>query len=119
MNPLGMAFVLASWPVSDYALGDVLQHALSVCVEKADAVAVLEVAKKSHAEADALFLATAGCSNIPVVGFKVGRVVWGGDVQRANGSVGRGRVVEIIDPDTQAVVAYFITTRVGGGEHNT
>lgn len=94
-------------PVESFALGQVLTHTLSVCLDKADALEIAAAAKVSHEAALERWGAKEGCQNVPVSGPTVGRVVHSAEVLR-NGAKVTLRVVEILRG--ARVIGYFLTT---------
>lgn len=111
------AFVLfalvASAAQKAYALrfqpGEVLQHNLSVCVSKEDAIEILTAESKNGYEAAAeLWGSKDECATVPVIGGQtVGKQVFAIAIRR-NGESLVGKVVEILKDGK--VIAYFLTT---------
>lgn len=88
-------------------MGQVLTHSLSVCIDKADAVEIVEAARVSNEAAAKKWAEKDRCLNVPVSGPTVGRVVHtAADVPR-DGKRVTLRVVEIISAGK--VVGYFMT----------
>lgn len=88
--------------------GQKLSHMLSVCLDKADALAILEADEKDGKDAaTAIWMAKARCSSVPVQGPLVGKVVKAVKVKRGDKTI-TARVVEIVN-DGQ-VIGYFFTT---------
>lgn len=87
-----------------FSTGEKLSHNLSVCMNKDDAIAILNAHKDGGKEAaQKKWLELAGCDNVVINGFHVGKVVYAvrvGDVVAS--------AVEILGQGK--VVAYFITT---------
>lgn len=91
-----------------FTRGEKLNHALSVCLDKADAIAIVDAhAKGGFEAASALWEKSANCGTVPVVGPSVGRVVHSVAVRR-DGKELIARVVEIVSE--QGVLGFFITT---------
>ena len=91
-----------------FTLGEKLQHNLSVCIEKSDAIAVMQAEADSGYEgAYKLWSEKDGCATVPVIGPHVGNVVYAVAIVR-EGKKLIGRVVEIIDGGK--VLGYFLTT---------
>ena len=90
-----------------FTRGQVLNHALSVCLDKSDAIAILDThAKDGHEAAQALWDKKERCSTVPVRGHVVGRIVHSVAVKR-DGKELIARAVEIVGDE---VLGYFITT---------
>lgn len=88
--------------------GETLNHMLAVCLDKADAVEIVKAdAEKGFEAARAVFDLKARCAPVPVIGPKVGKVVYSAKVKRADGTATES-VVEIVSEGK--VEAYFITT---------
>ena len=104
--------------VLTFAEGEVLNHNLSVCIDKKDALEILEVDSTQGEQAGMdLWMKKDGCDNIPVLGYKVGKIVHSAQVKRA-GSTVTIRIIEILG-DGQ-VMGYFLTSApVGFGEQAT
>lgn len=93
---------------ADFAKGEVLNHMLSVCLNKADAVAIMkEHSTKGRAAADVLWEKAGECANIPVEGPVVGETVLSIPVE-TDGVKKIARVIEIIK--NGSVLGYFMTT---------
>lgn len=108
------ALVLLSLPSraedQHFTTGEQLTHSVAVCLDLADAKAIvnahrdsgIEAAKKLWEEADK-------CRNLPVAGGpRVGRVVHSVTAKVDDAAVTL-RVVEILRPDGEQALAYFIT----------
>ena len=88
--------------------GQKLEHQLSVCLDKKDALAILEAdAKDGFEAAKEIWNASDRCMAVPVVGPVVGKVVKSAQLQRGGRTV-TGRVVEIVN--NGEVIGYFFTT---------
>jgi hypothetical protein len=88
--------------------GEPLQHMLSVCVEKQDAIDIVKAdAEKGFEAATAVWLAKGNCLSLPVVNAFVGKVVYSAPAKRGDKEV-TSSVVEIVSEGR--VVAYFLTT---------
>lgn len=95
-------------PASEsFAVGQVLTHSLSVCLDEKDAKEIVDAAKVSHEAAGAKWEAKERCQNLPVVGPTVGRVVYSAEIKR-DGAKLTLRVVEIVKAGK--VIGYFLTT---------
>lgn len=91
-----------------FSRGQRLNHMLSVCLDKADAVAILEAdAKHGFAAAKELWDAADRCATLPVQGALVGKTVMAAKVKRGDREI-TGRVVEIVNDGK--VIGYFFTT---------
>ena len=91
-----------------FARGQKLNHMLSVCIEKKDALAVLDAdAKDGFDAAKAIWDKADGCATVPVQGPLVGRVVKSARVKRGDTAI-TARVVEIVKDGV--VLGYFFTT---------
>jgi hypothetical protein len=88
--------------------GQKLNHQLSICLDKKDALAILEADEKDgFAAASAIWEAAPKCATLPVQGALVGKVVKSAKVKRGEKTV-TARVVEIVNDGE--VIAYFFTT---------
>lgn len=91
-----------------FARGQVLNHMLSVCLDKKDAIAILDADEKDGKDAaTVLWMAADRCRTMPVTGPLVGKVVKAVKVKREGRSI-TARVVEITNG--QEVIGYFFTT---------
>lgn len=118
---IGVVGLLLLWSLSTLAhaaesewhftTGEVMQHAVSVCLElpaaktivDADAAGGFEAGTKAWAAQDS-------CATIEVVGPKVGKVVYAKPVKRAERAQVL-KVVEVLHPTAGNVLGYFLTTR--------
>ena len=90
------------------SIGEPLNHMLSVCIKKEDAIEIANAERdKNFAAAMDVWEAKAECATIPVQGGKVGKVVHSVEVVRQGLKVTL-RVFEI-SKDGE-VIAYFITS---------
>lgn len=106
---LAISLLLALPAHAEYRKGEALNHMLSVCLEKADAIGIVEAhAKQGLAVADALWNANPKCNNVPVSGPIVGETVHTATVER-DGVKKIARVIEIIGMNG-IVLGYFLTT---------
>ena len=87
----------------NFASGETLHHGLSICLNKADAIAIADAEKEGHAAAEAAWEANPACGNVPVSGGVVGNVVH--TVKAGDKTY---LVVEILSGTE--VVAYFLTS---------
>jgi hypothetical protein len=91
-----------------FVRGQKLAHMLSVCLDKKDALAILDADEKDgFAAAQAIWNAADRCATLPVQGGVVGKVVRSAKVKRGDTTV-TARVVEILAGGD--VVGYFFTT---------
>ena len=91
-----------------FVRGQKLNHMLSVCIDKKDALAILDADEKhGFAAASVIWEAADKCSSIPVMGALVGKVVKVARVKRGE-KVVTARVVEIVNDGE--VIGYFFTT---------
>jgi hypothetical protein len=91
-----------------FVRGQKLNHQLSVCLDKKDALAIIEADEKEGQEAaTAVWNAAARCATVPVQGPLVGKTIKSAKVTRGEKAV-TVRVVEIVN-DGQ-VIGYFFTT---------
>jgi hypothetical protein len=92
-----------------FARGQVLNHMLSVCLDKKDALAILDADEKDgFAAASVIWEAAPKCSTLPVTGGPtVGRVVKSAKVKRGEKEI-TAKVVEIVHGGE--VIGYFFTT---------
>lgn len=92
-----------------FARGQVLNHMLSVCLDKKDAVAIMEADEKDgFAAASVIWEAAPKCQTLPVTGGpKVGKIVLTAKVKRGEREV-TAKVVEI--ELNGEVIGYFFTT---------
>jgi hypothetical protein len=99
--------------VGSYYPGMVLSHGLSVCLKKEDVIAIAKVeAEQGYEAAEVAFMAYEAldaCHNVPVLGALVGKVVYKTRVTRNDKPLTLS-VIEIVDPETKEVKAYFSTT---------
>jgi hypothetical protein len=103
--------VAASLPCwADFTQGEGLQQYLSVCLDKEDAIRIVDAhADKGIEAAGALFVAAERCNNVPVVAASVGRVVHKREVTK-DGKKVTSSVVEIVAGDG-SIPGYFLTTQ--------
>lgn len=94
-------------PALSFSLGQILNHSLSVCLDEKDAKEVVDAAKVSHEAAGEKWEKMDRCQNLPVLGPRVGRVVYSAEVKR-DGAKQTLRVVEIVQGGK--VIGYFLTT---------
>ena len=103
------AFVLwvaNSWG-GQFSKGETLNHMLSVCIEKDDAIAIVRThATKGKDAALAIWSTKDGCASIPVVGPKAGEIVYTASVKDGD-SHRIAQVIEIIGPDGK-LMGYFL-----------
>lgn len=105
-----MTFSTAAFAQS-FTIGEVLEHQLSVCLDKVTAIQILDTDSRSGFEAAAkIWEAEDRCQTVPVVGPKVGQVVHTAVITR-DGKKLTSRVVEIIGTDGKTVIGWFLTTR--------
>lgn len=91
-----------------FRIGESLNHNLSVCLKKEDAIEILDVDQKDGFAASSLVWDKKDeCLTLPVTGVKVGKVVYTANVKRNDKSV-IAKVVELVHDGK--VVAYFLTT---------
>ena len=91
-----------------FARGQKLNHMLSVCLDKKDAVAILDADEKDgFAAAGVIWEKAEKCQTVPVMGPTVGKVVKTAQVKRGDRTV-TARVVEILNGEE--VIGYFFTT---------
>lgn len=91
-----------------FARGEILQHNLSICLKKEDAIAILETEAKSGFDAAmAAWNANDNCAPAPVVGGIVGKVVFAIKLTRSDKKLTMS-VVEILHEGK--VVGYFLTS---------
>ena len=91
-----------------FARGQKLNHQLSVCLDKKDALAILNADEKDgFAAANAIWEAAEKCMTVPVMGPVVGKVVKSAKVKRGDKTI-TARVVEILN--NGEVIGYFFTT---------
>ena len=103
---------------ADFAKGEVLNHVLSVCVDKADALAIVNThATKGREAAESLWNAKDKCATIPVIGPTVGKTVLSIAVD-TDGVKKIARVIEVLDGEGK-VIGYFMTTAPLKAERNT
>jgi hypothetical protein len=97
-----------------FTTGEKLSHQLSVCIEKQDAVDILDAHRKGGREAaEAAWQAKDKCANVNVMQGSVGKVVY---AIKANDTV--YSVVEIVIDGK--VAAYFVTSSpVNKAQRNT
>ena len=94
-----------------FTAGEELAHGLSVCLDLADAKAMLNTDRDAGNEAaQKLWTSLTRCRNLNVAGPKVGKVVYSVETKR-DGKPLTLRVVEILDEEGKRVIAYFITAR--------
>ena len=92
-----------------FMTGESLKHNLSVCLQKSDAIAILDAEVKGGFEAAAeLWNKSAQCGNTDVVGPTVGKVVHSAPVVRGEQKM-TVSVVEIIGQSGE-VMGYFLTS---------
>ena len=90
-----------------FARGQKLNHMLSVCLDKADAIAILDTdAKDGHEAAQALWDTKERCGTVPVRDKTVGRIVHSVAVKRD----GKERIASAVEIVGDEVMGYFITT---------
>lgn len=100
------ALALAEMPT--FTQGEELNHHLSICQFKADAIEVLDAdARAGFEAASKVWMAKDNCVSLPVVGGTVGLVVHTAPVVR-DGKKLVAKVVEIVFD--KKVVGYFLTT---------
>lgn len=86
--------------------GDVYAMQISICLEKKDAVAILDAEKElGHEHASKLFDVIDTCQNVPAQ-FRVGQVVH--TITNADGKT--YRVVEIVSPTDDTQKLYWMTS---------
>lgn len=118
----GVCFTLGAlllWTVTtgrafaaDFETGMVLNHMLAACIEKQDAVDIVNADSKGGYDAGAAaFASKEKCGAVPVQGATVGNVVYSGPIER-DGKKLSLQVVEIIWEGK--VVAFFITSGTVG-----
>lgn len=105
---LAACAVAASPAFASFKTGETLNHMLSVCVEKKDAIEIVEtdVAKGYEAAAE-VWNAKEYCMTLPVQGPAVGKVVHSAKVKRDGKEVTVFVVEIVVDGKVQA---YFLTT---------
>ncbi len=107
-----VVFTAAAAPLmaaETFMVGQTLQHNLSICIEKKDAIEILDAeAKGGFAAANAVWEANPKCGNADVVGPTVGKVVHTQVVTRGEKKISV-HVVEILGPDGK-VMGYFMTS---------
>ena len=92
-----------------FMTGEVLKHNLSVCLQKSDAIAIVDAEIKGGYEAAAaVWTAAAQCGNTDVVGPTVGKVVHSAPAVRGEKKI-TVSVVEIIGQNGE-VMGYFLTS---------
>lgn len=95
-------------PPIPFSLGQTLSQGLSVCLDKKDAIELVEIdAEKGVVAASEAFEKKERCAGVPVFGPTVGRVVFSVRATR-DGRPATVKVVEILSGET--VLGYFITT---------
>lgn len=100
----------AQTPPDYFYKGEVLNHNLTFCIKKEDAIEILVAEKdKGFEAARDVYMAIDECNEVPVMGMIVGNVVFSVDVLR-NKKAFSVKVVEILENDSGKVVAYFITS---------
>jgi hypothetical protein len=108
----GLVVLVASlMPITAYAwtVGDSLEHQLSVCLKKEDAVEIVTAHRdKGLVAAQEVWEAKDACRTIPVIGATVGKVVFSAPVE-VNGEKRTGSVVEIVRGGE--VIGFFLTTQ--------
>lgn len=93
-----------------FSRGEALQHNLSVCLNKADAIELLDVWAKDGFDASMkVWNAKDKCAPINVVGGIVGKVVHTVKAERGGEKL-TIVAVEILTPDGKEVAAYFMTS---------
>ena len=109
MKSIILAALLAVQEPAGFSVGETLNHMLSVCLQKADAIEIVNTdATKGLEAANALWDAKPECNTVPVVGLVVGGVVHSASVLRDGKGVTM-RVVEL--KDGSAVAGYFLSSR--------
>ena len=107
------AFSTLAWSqvqAESFYKGQELQHMLDICVEKNDALEVVNTeAKEGFEAAQAMWMAKDACGTEAVSGPIVGKVVHTVNVVR-RGKPLVSKVIEILSPVDDKVLAYFITT---------
>jgi hypothetical protein len=87
-----------------FTSGEVLNHTLSVCLDKKDALEIADAHKKFGKErANEIWMSRDKCGNVPVVGAVVGKVIRSHKTKE-----GQSSVVEILTDGK--VIGYFLTT---------
>jgi hypothetical protein len=87
-----------------FTSGEVLNHTLSVCLDKKDALEIADAHKKFGREkANEIWMAKERCGNVPVMGAVVGKVIRSHKTKE-----GVSSVVEILTDGK--VIGYFLTT---------
>lgn len=102
-----LALFCACMPLwAQFKTGDTLSHELSVCIDKKDAVAILDALRDTGpAAAQKVFADADGCQNIPVVGPHVGAIVYEVTSKATGAQV---KAVEILRDGK--VLGYFVTS---------
>lgn len=88
---------------TSFTTGERLDHFLSVCIDKKDAIEILEAFRSSEREAEALWQTKEKCQNVNVIEAKVGKSVYS-----VKGAGKTFSAVEIVLDGK--VVAYFLTS---------
>ena len=74
--------------VADFSTGEKLSHNLSVCMNKQDAIDIVNAHKEGGREAASkLWVEAAGCDNADIVGYSVGKVAYAVKVDEGQLSV--------------------------------
>lgn len=107
-----LVFVILAQPVFaqevGFITGENLNHFLSVCLDKQDAIDILETDRKSGAEAaEKVWQTKERCANVPVQGYSVGKIVYSVKSKREGGSVITSAVEILLNGK---VTGYFLTT---------
>lgn len=85
-----------------YHKGQVLNHFLSVCLDKQDGVDVANASDAGPEKADEAFTAKERCANVPVQGATVGGVVY------------KSKTASVVELKADGVIGYFITRQPVG-----
>lgn len=92
----------------DWTVGETLQHQISVCLKKEDAIEIVTAHRdKGLSAAEAMWESKAECRTVPVIAAEVGNVVFSARV-KVNDEERTGSVVEIVRKGR--VIGWFITT---------
>jgi hypothetical protein len=120
MRAFILALLLLSFPAHalSFKTGEVLGHTLSICLDKKDAVSIVEAHKQGGMEAaEAAWNKNDKCGNVVIQGPTVGKVVHSAPVDMGGKKV-TASVVQILGDDG-AVLGYFITTSPVNTDRNS
>jgi hypothetical protein len=95
---------------AEFHKGDRLDHVLSVCLSKEDAIEIVKAdAEKGRNAASEIWVQKEKCGNVPVVGMTAGETILTVNVKRPDGVNKVARVIEVVNPNG-VVIGWFMTT---------